>query len=112
MSKFFVLYLAPVASIEKMMANTTPQDMKSGMDSWVKWMKSHKNALADMGAPLGKTKRVTTSGVSSVKNEVTGYSIIEAESQEAAAKVMENSPHLQMPDGYIDVIAVMPVPDM
>src|ERR1700741_5045247 len=101
MSKFFVLYLAPVASIEKMMAESTPAQMQSGMDAWMSWMKSHEKALAEMGAPLGKTQRVTASGFSSVKNEVTGYSIVEAESHTDAAKMMEGHPHLQMPGAYI-----------
>lgn len=112
MSKFFVLYLAPVASIEKMMANSSKEDMQKGMDSWMGWMNNHKSDLADMGAPLGKTKRVTASGVTNVKNEVTGYSIVEAESHDAAAKMMEGHPHLQMPDAYIDIVAVMPIPGM
>ena len=110
MSKFFVLYLAPVASIEQMMANTTPEQMKAGMNAWMTWMKSNERALVDMGAPLGKTKRVTASGISSVKNEVTGYTIVEAESHEAAANMLEGHPHLQVPGAFIDVLAVMPVP--
>jgi hypothetical protein len=112
MSKYFVLYLAPVASIEQMMANSTPEQMKAGMDAWMGWMKNHEGALADMGAPLGKTKRVTAAGVSGVKNEVTGYTIVEAESHEAAAKMCEGHPHLQVPGAYIDVMAVMPIPGM
>ncbi len=112
MSKFFVLYLAPTASIEQMMANTSPEQMKIGMDAWMNWMKTNASALADMGAPLGKTKRVTSSGVSSVKNEVTGYTIVEAESHDAAAKMLHGHPHLSMPGAYIDVLAVMPIPGM
>ena len=112
MSKFFVLYLAPVSAIEEMMANSTPEQMKAGMDAWMTWMKSNENALADMGAPLGKTKRVTAAGVSSVKNEVTGYSIVEAESHEAAATMLVGHPHLHVPGAYIDVLAIMPIPGM
>ncbi len=92
------------------MANVTPEQMKSGMDEWMSWMKSHQSALADMGAPLGKTKRVTASGVSDVKNEITGYTAVMAESHEAAAKMFEGHPHLHVPGGYIDILAVMPIP--
>jgi hypothetical protein len=111
-SKFFALYLAPVSAIEAMMANATPEQMKAGMDSWMTWMKNNEKALADMGAPLGKTKRVNAGGVSSVKNEVTGYTIVEAESHEAAAAMFVGHPHLQVPGAYIDVLAVMPIPGM
>ena len=112
MSKFFVLYRAPVSAIEQMMAASTAEQMKAGMDAWMTWMKSHTKAFIDMGAPLGKTKRITAAGVSGTKNEVTGYSIVEAESHEAAAAMFVGHPHLHMPGAYIDVVAVMPVPGM
>lgn len=112
MKKYFVLYLAPAAVIEKMMANTTPEEQKTGMDKWAQWMKSHKEVLADMGAPLGKTKRVMLQGVVDVKNEVVGYSIVLAESHEAAAQLFADSPHLEMRGATIDVMAIGAVPEM
>ena len=57
------------------MANSNPEQMKKRMDAWMAWMKKHENALVAMGAPLGKTERVTAAGVASVRNEVTGYTI-------------------------------------
>ena len=56
MSKFFLLYLAPVSAIEQMMANSNPEQMKAGMDAWMGWLKKHEKAIVDMGAPLGKTQ--------------------------------------------------------
>ena len=112
MSKFFLLYLAPVSAIEQMMANATPDQMKAGMDAWMAWMKKNENALVDMGAPLGKTKRVTAAGVTSVRNEVTGYTIVEADSHDAAAAMLVGHPHLSVPGGYIDVLSVTPIPGM
>ena len=112
MSKFFLLYLAPVSAIEQMMANSNPEQMKVGMDAWMGWMKKHEKAIVDMGAPLGKTKRVTATSVASVKNEVTGYTIVEAESHDAAAAVLVGHPHLNMPGAYVDVLSVTPIPGM
>ena len=112
MSKFFALYLAPVSSIDEMMANASPEQMKAGMDAWMNWIKSHQSALVDMGAPLGKAKRVTASGIANGRNEVTGYTIVEAESHEAAAKMFEGHPHLLVKGAYIDVLAVTPIPGM
>ncbi len=54
----------------------------------------------------GKTKKITGSGVSETKNDICLYSFIEAESHEAAAKAFENHPHLQIPQAYIEVMAV------
>jgi len=112
MSKFFLLYLAPVAAIEKMMANSNPEQMKAGMDAWMGWMKKHEKAIVDMGAPLGKTKRVTATSVTSVRNEVTGYTIVEAESHDAAAAMLVGHPHLNMPGAFVDVLSVTPIPGM
>ena len=63
-----------------------------------------------MGAPLGKTKRVTASDMKDAKNEVGGYSIIEAKSHDEAAKKMQSNPHFKMiPGGWIDVMEIMPM---
>ena len=112
MSKFFLLYLAPVSAIEQMMSNSNPEQMKAGMDAWMEWMKKHEKAIVDMGAPLGKTKRVTATSVASVRNEVTGYTIVEAESHDAAAALLVGHPHLNMPGAYVDVLSVTPIPGM
>lgn len=109
MEQYFALYMAPVAEMEKMMASSSPEDMQSGMDEWSAWMEAHQDAIADMGAPLGKTKRVTAEGISDVKNEVGGYSIVQASSHEEAAALLQDSPHFQIPGAYIDVIKVMPM---
>lgn len=111
-SKFFLLYLAPVSAIDQMMANSSPEQMKVGMDAWMGWMKKHEKSLADMGSPLGKTKRVTAAGAVSARNEVTGYTIVEAESHDAAVAMLAGHPHLNMPGAYIDVISVTPIPGM
>lgn len=111
MKKFMALYMAPVAEMEKMMANSTPEDTEASMGPWMKWMEAHKKELVDMGAPLGKTKRVTANGISDTKNDIGGYSIVQAESAAAAAKLFEDSPHfVGMPGSWIEVIECMPMP--
>lgn len=112
MKKFFVLYMAPVAEFQKMMASSTPEQQKAGMDEWMKWADAHKSDIVDLGQPLGKTKRVNTSGVSDVKTDVGGYSIVQAESHEAAAKLFEGHSHLQIPGAYIDILEIVSMPGM
>ena len=85
MKKFLVLYMAPIAEFEKAMKNATPEQMKSGMDGWMTWMNANKASLVDGGAPLGKTKRVDAKGATDAKNDVGGYSIVQADTHEAAA---------------------------
>lgn len=112
MKKFFVLYMANEGDFKKAMAETpamTPEEQKAMMDEWVHWMKD-KGGVVDMGAPLGKTKRVTPSSVEDMRNEIGGYSNIEAESHEEAARKMQDSPHFKMmPGGWIEVMEIMPM---
>ena len=111
MKKFFVLYMAKMEDFQKIMASMgkmTPEKQKEAMKEWEMWGKTA--GVVDMGAPVGKTKRVTAADISDVKNEVGGYSIIEAESHDAAAKKMQSNPHFKMiPGGWIDVMEIMPM---
>ena len=113
MTKFMALYMADSADFERMMRESTPEQQKKGMEAWMKWMGDHKAALVDGGAPLGKTKRVDAKGASDTKNGIGGYSIVQADSADAAGKMFENHPHVQMmPGGWIEIIEIKPVPGM
>ena len=113
MKKFLVLYMASAADFEDMMRNATPEQQKAGMDAWMKWMTANQASLVDGGAPLGKTKRVDATDVSDVRNDVGGYSIVQAESADAAAKLFgKDHPHLQMPGGWIEIVEIMAIPGM
>lgn len=101
--------MAPVAEMEKMMTNMTPEEMEESMAEWNAWMESKKDSIVDMGAPLGKTKRVTAHGIEDVKNEVGGYTIVQANSHQEAAELLQDGPHFKIPGAYIDVLKVMPM---
>jgi hypothetical protein len=113
MKKFMALYMASGAEFAKMMKTATPEQQKKGMEAWMKWMKKNKKSLVEGGAPLGKTKRVDAGGPSNTKNNIGGYSIVQAQSHDAAAKIFgKDHPHLQMPGAWIEIIEIMPVPGM
>jgi hypothetical protein len=113
MKKFMVLYMASGADFENMMKNSTPEQHKKGMEAWMKWMGANQASIIDGGAPLGKTKRVDANGASNTKNEVGGYSIVQADSHDAAAKLFgKDHPHLQMPGAWIEIVEIMPLPGM
>jgi hypothetical protein len=113
MKKFMVLYMASKAEFEKMMKSSTPEQHQKGMEAWMKWMNDNKTSLVDGGAPLGKTKRVDSNGASNTKNEIGGYSVVQAESHDAAAKMFgKDHPHLQVPGAWIEIVEIMPVPGM
>jgi hypothetical protein len=112
MKKFLVLYKASTSAFEQM-SKTTPEQQKAGMDAWMAWSKKAGPSIVDMGAPLGKTFVVTPKGGSPSKNDLGGYSILQAESHEALARTLEGHPHFMMgPDSSIEIVELMPIPGM
>ncbi len=110
MKKFLVLYMANAAAFKKMMSST-PAQQKQGMDAWMAWMGKHKAAIVDGGAPLGKSKRVEAKGAKDAKNELGGYSIVQAETADGAAKLFgADHPHLQHAGAWVEVVEVMAMP--
>jgi hypothetical protein len=112
MKKFLVLYKASSSAFEQMMKTATPEQQKAGMDAWMAWGKKAHASIVDMGAPLGKSLRVTTQGASPTINDLGGYSILQGESKEAVADSLKGHPHFMMPDGTIEIVELMPVPGM
>ncbi len=109
MKKFLVLYKAPTSSFEQMQ-KSTPEQQKAGMDAWMAWSKTAAASIVDMGAPLGKSLRVTKTGTTAASNDLGGFSILQAESKEALAATLKGHPHFMMPDGSIEIIDFMPMP--
>ena len=111
MKKFLVLYKAPTSAFEQMQ-KSTPEQQKAGMDAWMAWSKKAASSIVDMGAPLGKSLRVTKSGPAPATNDLGGYSVLQAESKEALAESLKGHPHFMMPDGFIEIVEFMPMPGM
>lgn len=111
MKKFLVLYKAPASGFEQM-KSSTPEQQKAGMDAWMAWGKKAAASIVDMGAPLGKSLRVTKGGSSPAANDLGGFSILQAESKEALADTLNGHPHFMTPEGFIEVIELMPIPGM
>jgi hypothetical protein len=111
MKKFLALYMADTAQMAEMMKTSTPEQRQKGTAEWMKWMDDNKASLADRGAPVGKTKRVDPNGVKDAKNDICGYSIVQANSADEAARIFgKDQPFLQMPGATIDLIEIMEMP--
>lgn len=112
MKKFLVLYKASQAEFDKAMS-ASPEEQKAGMDAWTAWSKTAGPAIVDLGAPLGKTLRVTAGGSSPTRNDLGGYSILQGESKEAVAEKLKGHPHFLMgKESSIEVIELMSIPGM
>jgi hypothetical protein len=113
MKKFLALYMANTSEMADMMKNSTPEQRKKGSEAWTKWTEHNKASLVDRGAPVGKSKRVDTKGMKDAKNDVCGYSIVQADSADAAAKMFgKDQPFLQMPGAAIEMIEILEMPAM
>jgi hypothetical protein len=84
---------------------------REGMTAWKAWVEKHQAAIGGMGGPLGKTKKVTQRGIKDISNELGAYTLVHAESHEAAAKLFENHPHFTIfPGESVEVMPVLPIP--
>ncbi len=84
---------------------------REGMAAWKAWVEKHQAAIVGMGGPLGKTKKITQSGIADVSNEMGAFTIVNADSHEAAAKLFENHPHFAIfPGESVEVMPVLPIP--
>jgi leucyl aminopeptidase (aminopeptidase T) len=85
---------------------------KAGMAAWKAWAEKNQAAIVDHGAPLGKTKQVTSKGIADIRNNIGAYTVVQADSQEAAAKLFQNHPHFTMfPGEGVEVMECLPMPE-
>ena len=91
MKKFIALYMTPIAGMDEIRKNMTPERVKEMNESWLKWAASHEKSFVDVGSPTGKNKRVSKDKVQDVRNEVTGFSVVQAETHEEATKIFRDN---------------------
>jgi hypothetical protein len=84
----------------------SPQEGRAAQMRWKAWVAGLGDAVINPGTPLGKGKVVSSSGVSEGgANLLTGFSIIMADSMDAALELAQRCPHLD--HGTIEVAEVM-----
>jgi len=116
--KFLAIYLGSPNSAGFAKWNALDDDAKkrqekAGMLGWMNWAKQNEESIVEMGGPLGKTKKADPKGISDTKNEMSAFTIVEAESHEAAAKMFVNHPHFTIfPGDSIEIMECLPIPKM
>jgi YCII-related domain len=114
MKRFVAIYLGSASALAQWKATDDgkrKEQEKAGMDAWMKWAKENEASIVDLGSPLGKTKRINTEGISDTKNQITGYTIVQAKSHEAAAELFANHPHFMIfPGDSVEVMECLPMP--
>ncbi len=116
MKKFIAIYFGSAAAMEQWatLSEAAKADrQKEGIKTWMSWGEKNSDLIKDVGNPLGKTKRVDKTGISDIKNQLTAYTIVEAETHEEAAKLFINHPHFSIfPGDSIEVMECLPLPKM
>jgi hypothetical protein len=114
--KFLAVFLGSGASMVKWQAldeKTRGERENAGVAAWRNWAEKNKGSITELGSPLGKTKRIDGKGVSDMKNDLTAFTVVEAESHEAAAKLFLEHPHFAIfPGDHIEVMECLPIPGM
>lgn len=107
MAKYLVLYRSKVSAAEQM-EGASPEDAQAGMDAWMQWAGKVGSAMVDMGSPL---QSVGTVGGADSEIHIGGFSILEADSADAAKAMVDGHPHLMSPgDPSIEVLEFLPLP--
>ena len=99
MTKYMYIYHGGGSKAD--MANTSEEQMKEVMGAWMAWYESKGEAVVDAGSPFG------SDGVSGDEGEEKGFSIVQAESMEAAVEMTHDHPHVTMAGGTIRVYEML-----
>lgn len=82
-----------------------------GIAAWKAWVEKHQASIVAMGGPLGKTKKVTQRGLEDTSNEMGAFTIVRADSHDAAARMFEKHPHFAIfPGDSVEIMPVLPIP--
>jgi hypothetical protein len=89
----------------------SPEEGAKHMTNWKKWVADLGDAMVTPEVPLGMSKTVSASGVADDggANPILGYTVIAAESMDAALKIAQACPFLAM-NGTIEVAEVRQMP--
>ena len=79
----------------------------AGLKAWEEWNRRNAAAIIATDVMVGKTKRVTRSGIADAQNQICGFLTVEAADIAAAASLFKDHPHITIFPG--DGIDVMPV---
>ncbi|MCB1494902.1 MAG: hypothetical protein KDJ86_03875 [Bauldia sp.] len=111
MTKYIGLYMASDKQLAEWAAST-PEDQAADMAEWKAWAEKEKAAIVELGTPLGKTLKVSVDGVAGMHNNIAGYTIVEADSHEAAARVFVSNPFLKTSETWVEVMDCVSMPGM
>ena len=89
---------------------SSPEAREAGMKAWRDWFQNMGSAVADPGNPVGKSSTVSAKGVEDHggSNPVSGYTVVEAASKDAAIGHAKGCPILEN-GGSVEVTEIMEI---
>jgi len=107
-SKYLYLYRGPATPIE----DFTPEQSAEQLRAWGEWMARVGSALVDGGAPFAARTAVGDDGSSPTSSDLNGYTIVEADSLDAARALVDGHPFLSEGKGRfsVDIFELAPMP--
>ncbi len=93
------------------MAGATKEEQDKNMAEWGAWFEKLGASLVDGGNPFGPSKVVMSSGVSDApgNHAASGYSIVNADSHDAAVEMAKGCPILSQSEAGVEVCEAMPM---
>lgn len=114
MKKYLCVFTGTPHAMEAWMALSEDERQTrqtQGVAAWKKWATDHAASILEMGGPLSKTKLVSKAGIADIRNNLSAFVIVQADSQEAAAKLFLGHPHFTIfPGEGVEVMEVLPIP--
>lgn len=93
-------------------ADMTQEQAAEVMARWGAWIGAVGSALIDIGAPFGAGISVVDDGTTTSATALSGYSVVEADSLDAARALSDGHPYLSEGAGNfaIEIFELTPVP--
>ena len=93
------------------MMKATPEQTKTVKDAWLSYAKKAGPAIVDLGSPTAQPQKYASDKGKAQSGDGTigGFSIFQAESNDALAKVLDGHPHFTMPGSSIEVHEILPI---
>ncbi len=113
---YLAVYLGRKTSPQMLAWNALPEKQRlvkqqEGVAAWNAWVEKHRAVIVEMGGPLGKTKKVSQAGIEDISNNIGAFTVVRADSHEAAAKLFDKHPHFTIfPGESIEIMPVLPIP--
>jgi len=116
MKRFLAIYTGSPTAISRweLLSETERKERQTaGVAAWMKWVEDNKGVIVEMGGPLSRTKLASPAGLTDIRNSMAAFTIVQAESQEAAARLFLKHPHFTIfPGEGVEVMEVLPIPSM